>query len=135
MTDDELFLLLLRVVKHHLEHKTVDLRLRKRVSPLLFYRVLGRENEEGCGQLVGIVPDGDLSLLHRLQKSTLHLCGRAVNLIRKDKVCKDGSLLHLKLFALLTVNERTDEVGWQKIGRKLYAGKVPIDTLREGTDG
>jgi len=47
-------------------------------------------DEEGLGQLVGVLTQGDLTFLHRFQKRALHLGGRAVDFIGQDKIGEDG---------------------------------------------
>ncbi len=69
-------LVLARVVHQDVEHEPVELRLGKRVGPLLLDRVLGRQHEERVGQAVPLAADGDLPLLHGLQQRGLGL-GRA----------------------------------------------------------
>ena len=73
---DRQLLVVRRVADHDLEQEAVDLRLGQRVRALGLDRVLGREHEERVGDLVGLVADRHLVLLHDLEQRRLHL-GRA----------------------------------------------------------
>ena len=48
--------------------------LRKRICTLLLNRILGRHNKERLRKLECLIADCHLTLLHRLEKSRLHLC-------------------------------------------------------------
>ena len=75
------------------EHEAVDLRLGERVGPLLLDGVLRRHDDERLGERVGLVADGDLPLLHRLEQRALHLGRRAVDLVGEHEVGEDGAEL------------------------------------------
>ena len=122
--EDELFFFLLGVVDHDLEHKTVYLGFRQRVSAFLLDGVLGSHHEEGIRQRVGLVADGHLMLLHGLEQGALYLGGRTVDLIGQDEV-----------LILLRIDHRTDHVGRQQVGGKLNTTEVGVDGLCHRLDG
>ena len=74
-------------------------------------------------------------LLHGLQQRTLHLGGRAVDLVGEYEVGKDGTLLDEEALLLLRVDHRAHHVGGEQVGGKLDAVEVGIDQFRKGADG
>ena len=128
---DVALLLLRGVGDFGFEHESVDLRFGQRVGSLLFEGVLRGQHQEGLGQLVGVVADGHLALLHRFEQRRLHLRRRAVDLVGQYEVGEDGAFAHHELLALLRVDERTDQVGRQQVGRELDAGEIGVDGLCE----
>ncbi len=124
-----------RIADLHHEHEAVDLRLGQRVGALLLDRVLRRHDDERLGQRVGLVADGDLPLLHRLEERALHLGGRAVDLVGEDEVGEDGPELGGELALLLVVDHRPDEVGRQEVGRELDARELGVDGVAQRAHG
>ena len=76
-----------------------------------------------------LLADGYLMFLHRLKQGTLHLGWSTVDLICQDEVGKHRSSLHMEGFILLRIDLRTDYVGRQQIGCKLYAAIVCTNQL------
>ena len=133
-THDIALLLALRVGNFSLQHKTVDLCLRKWIGSLLLQWVLGCQYEEWLRQLVGVVANGNLTLLHSLQQGRLHLCRRTVNLIRQYEVCKYRALLYGEVLSLLRVDQCTHNVGRKQVGGKLNTREIGIDSLCQSSD-
>ena len=77
-----------RVADPDVEHEAVALGLGQRVGALLLDRILGREDEERLGQLVGGSASGDGVLLHRLQQCRLGLRRGAVDLVGEQHLCE-----------------------------------------------
>ena len=128
-------LLLLRICNHNLKHKTVYLRLRKRIGTLLLHRVLGSHNKEWRRKAISLVTNCNLPLLHSLQKCRLHLCRRSVNLVRKNKVCKDRALFNLELLALLAINHCSYHICRKKVRSKLDSVELCIYNVGESIYG
>ena len=101
----------------------------------MLQRVLRRQHQEGLGQLVGVVADGHLALLHGFEQSRLHLGRRAVDLVREDEVGEYGAFADEELLLLLRVDQRTDQVGRQQVGGELNAREIGIDRLGQRGDG
>jgi hypothetical protein len=89
-------------------------------------------NRSGRGSFFA---DGDLPLLHRLEKRALHLGGRAVDFVRQHQVREDGTELGGELAPVLVVDDGADEIGRQEVGRELDEGKLGVDGVAEGADG
>ena len=85
----------------------------------------------GDGQGIGLVADGDLTLLHRLEQRALHLGRRAVDLVGEHEVREDGAELRGELALLLVVDDRADDVGGQEVRRELDAGELGADRVAE----
>jgi hypothetical protein len=61
------------VAEHELDHEAIELRLRQRVGALVLNRVLGRDDYERTGELVNLLVERDLALLHALEQAGLGL--------------------------------------------------------------
>ena len=120
-----------RVGDVELQHEAVELRLGQRVGAFLFERVLRREHEERVGQLEGLIADGHLPLLHRLEQRALHFCGRAVDFVGEDEVAENGALLRGEHTLARVVNKRADEIRREQIGRELDAPEARLDRRGE----
>ena len=131
---DKTLLLPFRIVDFQFEDETVDLRLRQRICPFLFDRVLCGENQERIGHFEGLSRDGRLFLLHALQKGALHFRRRPVDLVRQHNICKHGSLLHRKAVFGRIVDAGSDYVRGKKIRRELNPGKGPVQALGKRFD-
>ena len=64
------------VADDELEQEAVELGFGERVGAFVLDGVLGGEDEEGVGQVDGLVADGDLTLLHGFEQGALDLGGR-----------------------------------------------------------
>ena len=134
LADDELLLIRLGVVQHHLQHEAVGLSLGQGIGALLFDRVHGGQHQEGLRQVEGLLTDGDLAFLHGLQQRALHLGGCPVDLVGQDEVAEERTLLHAELLVLLAVDQRADQVGRQEVGRELDPAEIHVDGLCQGLD-
>ena len=117
--DDLTFFLLFRICHHYLEHETVKLRLWERIGTFLFDRVLSSHHEERLRKLESLLTDCHLTLLHRLQKSRLHLRRRTVDLIGQHEISEDRTFLYLELLSLLRIDQSTEHIGRKKVRSKL----------------
>ena len=97
------------VVDADLRHEAVGLGLGQRIGAFLLDRILGREHEERPGQGEGLVADGDLALLHRLEQRRLDLGRGAVDLVGEHHLGEDRPLAGGELPA--GVDARADDVG------------------------
>ena len=86
LANDAHLVLLRQVVDEHVEHESVELRLRQRVGALHLNRVLRGEHEKRLGQLTACAADGHLFFLHRLEQRGLRLGRRAVDLVGQQDV-------------------------------------------------
>ncbi len=104
----------------------------KRIGALLFQRILSRQHQEGVGQRVGLVADGDLAFLHGFQQRALHLGRRAIDLVRENEIAENRPVLGAKGAVLGVVDHGADNVGRQHVGRKLQALEVHVDAGGQG---
>ena len=81
----------------------------------------------GSGSWIGLVADGDLAFLHGLEESTLHFGGRAVDFIGKNDVREDRSEFRFEVSVAGIVNESAENIGGEKVGRELDAGKIAVE--------
>ena len=127
-------LLAVRIVHAELQHEAVDLCLRQRVRPLLFDRVLGRQDKKRVRQIEGLVAQRDLPFLHRLEQRALDLGRRAVDLVGEQQVGEDRSLLDLEVVLVGPVDLGSQQVRRQQVRRELDARKAGVNRFREGLD-
>ena len=113
----------------------LNLGLGEGIGAFLLDGVLRGHYQEGLGQMIGLVAQGDLALLHGFQQCRLHLGGGSVDLVGKDEIGEDGALVNLELLFLLGVDEGAGHVGWQQVGSELDAAEFGIDGLRQCADG
>jgi len=121
------------VVDLHFQHEAIHLRFGERVGPFLLDGILRGQHQKGRPEAEGLLTDGHLPLLHRLQQRRLHLRRRAVDLIGEDDVGKDRPLVDEKVPLLLVVDEGPQEVGGQEVGGELDALEVRPERAGEGT--
>ena len=79
-------------------------------------------------QWMGRVVQGDLGLVHRLQKARLGLGGGSVDLVSKDDVGEEGARLELELPLPGIVDGHAEDVGRQQVAGKLD----PLEAATEG---
>ncbi len=120
-----------RVVEDDLQHEAVDLRLGQRVGAFLLDRVLGRHDQEGLRQRMGLAAEGDLALLHRLEQRALHLGRRPVDFIRQDQVGEYRTVLGLEGAVARVVDHGAHDVRRQHVGRELDALETHRERLRQ----
>lgn len=128
------FFLKLRIIHNHLEHKTVNLRLWKRIGSFLLDRILGSHNQERLRKRESLVTYCDVTLLHRLKKCGLDFCRSTVDFIRKHEIGEDRALVNLELLALLGVDKSPGDICRQEVRSELNPAEPCIDSLRQCTD-
>ena len=133
--DNLLFLLFLGVRDHHLEHETVYLGFRQRISAFLLDRVLGGHHQERLRQFVCILADSHLLLLHGFQQGALHLCRGTVDFIGQYEVGEDGAFVHLEFFPLLGIDQGAHHVCGQQVRGELDTAEFGIHRLGQRIDG
>ena len=86
---------------------------------------------------MGLLADGDLALLHRLEQRGLHLGRGAVDLVGEEDVAEDraGLEAELALAALGIVDLGAGDVGGQQVRRELDAAEVGVEVLGHRLDG
>src|SRR3954464_9490436 len=119
--DDRDLVAVLGVADDELEHEAVDLRLGQRVGALGLDRVLRRQHEERLGDVVRLVPDRDLALLHHLEQRRLHLGGGAVDLVGQQEVAEHGAELRVEPARVGAVDAGADEIGRHEVRGELEA--------------
>ena len=128
--EDASFLAFLRVTDIQLEHETIQLRLRQLVCAFLFDRVLCRKNQERIGEGISLVADCDLALLHRFEQRALNFGWRAIDFVGQNQIRKDRPELGREFAAARIVNERSDQIRGQQIGRELQPLKTGLNAPR-----
>ena len=127
-----------RVINHHVEHETIELRLWQRIRSFLLDRVLRREHEQRPLELVANAVDRHLILLHRLEQRRLRLWRRAVDLVGEDHVRENrpGNEANLTAAggAVLFDYLGADDVRGHQVRRELDAVEFQVDRLRERLD-
>ena len=107
----------------------------QRERALVFDRVLGRDDQERVGHLVGDAVDRRLALLHALEQARLRLRRRPVDLVGEDDLAHDRAGPELELLGLLVVDRQAGHVGRQQVRRELdapeRAAQAAGDGLRE----
>ena len=138
VADDRLLVRCGRILDDDVEEKAVHLRLRQRVRAFLLDRVLRRHDEERLWQVVRLGADGDVVLLHRLEKRGLRLRRRTVDFVGEKHVREDRPLDEAELPAagLLVFLEDVGsrDVGRHQVGRELHALELEVEDLRERRD-
>ena len=87
----------IRVGHFNHEHEAVELRLGKRVSPLLFDRVLRRENKKRLAQSVRVPRRRYTVFLHRFEHRRLRLRRSPIDFIREHDIGEHWSFDKLEL--------------------------------------
>jgi len=123
-----------RVVEDELEEEAIELGFGEWVGALLFDGVLGREYEEGRGQRVGGIADGDLALLHGFEECALDFGGGAIHLVGEDDVGENGTFAWGEVAAMGVVDQGTDDVAGEEVGRELDAVEGRVEASRDGDD-
>ena len=124
--EDGAFLRAVGIVHNDLEHEAVNLGFGQRVGALLFERILGRHDQEGLRQRVGIIAQGHLAFLHRFQQGTLDLGRGAVDFVRQDEVAENGAVLGVETALARVVNHGANDVRRQHVGRELQAVELQL---------
>src|SRR4051794_14799723 len=124
-----------RVADHELEHEAVDLRLGQRVGALGLDRVLCRQDQERQRDVVRVVADRDLALLHDLEQRRLDLGGRAVDLIGKQEVAEHRAELGVEAAGVRAVDPRADAVRRHEVGGELEPFERAAERVGERLHG
>ena len=135
LTNDALLLFEFWVADDHLQHEAVYLCLGQWVCTFLFDRVLRSQHEEWRGQAEGLLSDGDLTLLHGFEQSTLHLGGSTVYFVGEDKVSEDRPLFDHELLVLLRIDHSSGDICRKQVWGELNAAELSVDKLRQSLDG
>ena len=123
-----------RVADAQFEHEPVELGFGKLVGALLLQGILRGEDQERIGQLVGLIADGHLPLLHRFEQRALDLGRGAVDLVGEDQVREERAVLDRELARARVVNQRADQVRREQVGGELDALKTGLDTVGQRFD-
>ena len=121
-----------RVAERDADHEPVELRLRQRVGALVLDRVLGGEDHERPRQLVGVLVDRDVALLHALQQAGLRLGRCTVDLVDENHVREHGARPELEAVLPLVEDVGAHHVGREQVGRALDARVLGVDRARQG---
>ncbi len=119
LVEDDDLLDRLRVAEPDAEHEPVELRLGQRERALVLDRVLGGDDEERVGHLVGRAVDRGLALLHAFEQRGLRLGRRPVDLVGEDDLADDRARPELELLGLLVVDRQAGHVGGQEVRGEL----------------
>ncbi len=120
-----------RIAKRDPDHEPVHLGFGQRIGALVLDRVLGRQDQEGPRQLVGVHIDGDPPLLHALEQSGLGLGGGSVDLVDQHHVGEHRPGPELEALLALVIDVGADEVGRQQVRGALHARELTVDRARQ----
>ena len=118
-----------RVPDLHVDHETVELRLRQRERTLHLDRVLCRDHDERLRQGRGHAVDGRLPLLHGLQEGGLSPGRRPVDLVSQHDLREYGARPELEVAPFLVEEVHAEHVGRHEIGRELDALEAAAEGL------
>ena len=125
-----------RELEAQLEEEAVELGLGQRVGPVHLDRVLGGDDEERRGQRPGLVGDGDVVLLHRLEQGALGARRGAVDLVGDHHVGEDRPRFEAqpRLFGLGALDEDggAGDVGGHQVRGELDPFRRQFEGAREG---
>ena len=133
--EDVHFAFATRVAERRAQEEAIELRLGKRVRPLVLDRVLRRDDEEGRLEDVRDAFDRHLPLLHRLEQRRLRLRRGAVDLVREEEVREDRARPELEVAVALVPDRRARHVRRHEVGRELDAREPHAQNLRERARG
>ena len=77
--EDQALFIFARVADNDLQHESIHLRFRQRISAFLFDWILRRQNQEWFGKLKSLIADRDLVFLHRFEQRTLDFAWGAID--------------------------------------------------------
>lgn len=101
------------IVDQDLHEESIELSLRKRIGPLMFDRILGREDEESFRQFECRITDGDMFLFHSFEERRLDLRWSTIDLISEEYLSKNRSLPELEFPSICSIDLCSREV-WGK---------------------
>ena len=120
------------VADDQLHQEPVELGLGERVGSLVLDRVLGRQHPEGLGQDDGLVADGDLTLLHRLEQGALDLGRRTVDLVGQEDAGDDRTGADVERPGGGPVDLGAGQVGGKQVGGELDPAEREVEGLGQG---
>jgi len=124
-----------RVIDTDLEQEAVELSFWESVSSFLVDGVLGGKDEEGVGQLVGVLANGDLAFLHRLQQGALNFGWSAVDFVCEDKVGENGAEAGGEGAVFGVIDHGADDIGGEEVWSELNALESRLNGRGEGAHG
>ena len=110
------------------------MRLGQRIGALLLDRVLRRHDHKQVCQLVTLVTDRDLALLHRFEQSRLDFRRRTIDFVGKNQVVKQRPFAKFESTLLRAINLRTRQVGRQEVGGKLKTLEISLQAVGQHLD-
>src|SRR6185312_5981932 len=113
-----------RISHFDLQQKAVELRLRQRVRPFKFHRILRRENREEIVERMPLTIRRHLPLLHRLKQRRLRARRHAVDLICQQKLREHRTLVKRELSRLRRKHTRAQDVRRHHVRRTLHASEL-----------
>ena len=123
------------VADDQLHQEAVELGLGERVGSLVLDRVLGGQHPERLGKDDRLVADGDLPLLHRLEKRALHLGRRSVDLVGQQDAGDDRAGADVERAGRGPVDLGAGQVGGKKVGGELDSAEREVESLGRGAHG
>ena len=120
-----------------LEQEAIELGFRKGVGAFLLERVLGREHVERAGQGVFDAADGDLTLLHGLQKGGLGARAGAVDLVGHQELAEHRAGHEAEAAAagaVIVEDFGAGDVGGHQVGGELHPGGMQAEDGAECVD-
>jgi hypothetical protein len=120
-----------RVAELDPDHEPVELRLRQRIGAGVLGRVLGGDDQERAGELVGLLIDRDPSFLHRLEQARLRLRRCPVDLVDEDDVGEDRPWMELEHRLALVEDHRPGHVGGEHVGGALDPRELRLHRARQ----
>lgn len=116
------------------EHEAVELGLGELEGAGLFDGVLGCDDEEGGGEGVGFVTEGDLALLHGFEEGSLDFWRGAVDLVGEEEVGEDGAFVSTKVTGLFVEDFGAEDIGGEEIDGELDAFEVEVEGFGDGVN-
>ncbi len=101
------------IIDPHMHQEAVELGLRQGIGSLLLDGILGRHDQKEVRQPISLPTHRNLPLAHGLQQGGLHLGRGAIDLVGKEQIMKDGTLIEMEATILRTIDFGSREVRWQ----------------------
>ena len=123
------------IANDQLHEEPVELGLRERIRSFVLDGILGGQHPEGLGKDERLISDGDLPLLHGLEKGTLDLGRGPVDLVGQEYAGDNRAGTDVECACRRSVDLGSRQVGREKIGRELNAAKRQVQRLGKRPDG
>src|SRR5271156_6344860 len=107
------------IAHNGIHEEAVELSFGQVIRTLLFDRILRCKHPIEFWLFVSMMSDRDFFFPHRFNERRLHLCRRAIDFIRQQNVVEYRAAAKREIAFLTHIDFRTDQVGWQKVGREL----------------